>query len=188
MSKKHGRLPMNLPNTITMIRIAMIPFCVILLTGNLGCRIAAALLFAVASFTDHLDGHLARKRNEITDFGKFMDPIADKLLVLMPLIYLIREGSSMDVFAIMMMVAREIVVSGFRLVACSRGCVIAAAGSGKLKTVVQMIAVLMLILNFGNEIWNTIGWAMIWVATVLSVYSGVEILVRNRHILEVNEK
>ena len=117
---------MNLPNRLTLLRIAMIPLYLALLTGSAGCRIGAALVFAAASITDFFDGRIARSRNLITDFGKFMDPIADKLLVLMPFIYFcaIEPFGTADVWPVMLMVAREIVVSGLRLVASAHGSVI----------------------------------------------------------------
>lgn len=170
---------MNLPNRITLARIAMIPLVLLLMA--LTWRIPAGIVFILAALTDQLDGYLARKRGEITDFGKFMDPIADKLLVLLPMIYLCREGGALDAWAVLIMVAREIVVGGFRLVAVTKGVVIAAGVSGKIKTIVQMVAAGTLILGMD------FGWYIAWVGALLSAYSGAEILIKNRRVLEEGE-
>jgi CDP-diacylglycerol--glycerol-3-phosphate 3-phosphatidyltransferase len=172
-------LPLNLPNRITVARILMIPLCLLFMALDTPAATwLAAAVFAVASFTDYIDGYLASKRGEVTDFGKFMDPIADKLLVLLPMILLCSRRGPSDIWAPLLMVAREIIVSGFRLVAVTRGTVIAAGPSGKAKTVVQIIAVLALTLKLPFAGYIT------WLAAVLSVYSGAEILLRNRRILE----
>lgn len=173
------KLPMNLPNKITLIRIALIPFFLVLMgiEGNV-FRWLGVILFSVAALTDMLDGELARRRNEVTDFGKFMDPIADKLLVLLPMILLTHAGPMHQVWAVMLMVAREIIVSGFRLVAVNKGSVIAAAKSGKIKTTVQVVAVILLTLGSAAAPY------CLWVAALLSVYSGGELLLKNIHILE----
>ncbi|MDR0929141.1 MAG: CDP-diacylglycerol--glycerol-3-phosphate 3-phosphatidyltransferase [Oscillospiraceae bacterium] len=175
-----NKLPMNLPNRITIARMLLIPLYLLLLALNTtGWRIAAALVFLVASLTDWVDGAIARRRGLVTDFGKFMDPIADKLLVLLPFIFLCRDAALGGVWAVMLMVAREIAVGGFRMVAAGKGAVIAAAQSGKVKTVVQIIAVLALTLGL-----SAIGWLIAWAGAALSVYSGVEILMKNRRVLE----
>lgn len=175
-----NKLPMNLPNKITIARILLIPLYLALLV--LGFRWAATLVFAIAAGTDWLDGRIARKYGMVTNFGKFMDPIADKLLALLPMIYFAVDGSMGAVWAVMIMVAREIIISGFRLVAVTRGTVIAAGWSGKIKTTVQLLAVLLLTLGFPRE-----GWWVAWIATALSVYSGFEIIVKNIHTLEEPE-
>ena len=177
MSK--SKLPMNLPNRITLARVALLPVYFVLLSLNPGARNwPAALVFAIAAISDFVDGSIARKRGLVTDFGKFMDPIADKLLVLLPFIYLLPSGGPLDVWAVLIMVARELVVSGFRLVAAGKKVVIAADWSGKIKTIAQMIAVLLLTLGFA---W---GWPVAWGAAFLSAFSGAEILIRNRRVLE----
>lgn len=176
------RKPMNLPNRITMIRMLLIPVFLVFMSieGTATMWIAAAI-FSIAAVTDMLDGMLARRRNEVTDFGKFMDPIADKLLVLMPMMLQAAKGGEHLSWAVMLMVAREIIVSGFRLVAVRKGKVIAAGITGKVKTIVQMAAVLLLTLNV------PLSGVVIWVATALSIYSGVEILWKNRSFLEETE-
>lgn len=179
-----SKLPMNLPNRITIGRILLIPVYLLLLAWiPWEVNWPAAIVFAIASGTDWLDGQIARKRGLVTDFGKFMDPIADKLLVLLPMIYLSAAGGLIDVWAVMIMVAREIIVSGFRLIAVRKADnVIAAGWAGKIKTTVQMVAVLLLTLGF-----HQIGWWAAWIATALSVYSGVQILYHNRAVLEETE-
>lgn len=174
------KLPMNLPNKITLARIAMIPVYLVLMAINAPWSTwVAAVVFAIASLTDMLDGMIARKYGLVTDFGKFMDPIADKLLVLLPFILLVtKTGGTIDVWAVIIMVAREITVSGFRLIAVRRDIVIAADWSGKLKTTLQILSVLMLTLGIQQ------GWYVAWAAAVLSAYSGIEIIVRNRSVLE----
>ncbi|MDR0898245.1 MAG: CDP-diacylglycerol--glycerol-3-phosphate 3-phosphatidyltransferase [Oscillospiraceae bacterium] len=175
-----NKLPMNLPNRITIARMLLIPLVLLLLAlESIGFRIAAAAVFALASLTDWVDGAIARKRGLVTDFGKFMDPIADKLLVLLPFIWFCRDAAMGGVWAVMLMVAREIAVGGFRMVAAGKGAVIAAGQSGKIKTVVQIIAVLALMLGL-----SSLGWLIAWVAAALSAVSGVEIFLKNRRVLE----
>ena len=190
---KKSKLPMNLPNRLTMLRIAMIPVYLLLLTGGNWCRFAAGLVFAAASITDYFDGKIARERNLITDFGKFMDPIADKLLVLLPFMYFCATEpfGLADVWPVMLMVAREIIVSGFRLVASTKGKVIAADKFGKVKTATQMVTVITMtlrpIIESAIPWFGKIPWALLWLCGVLSVYSGAEMIRKNLHILEVEE-
>ena len=190
---KKNKLPMNLPNRLTMLRIAMIPVYLLLLTGGNWCRFAAGLVFAAASITDYFDGRIARERSLITDFGKFMDPIADKLLVLLPFMYFCATEpfGVADVWPVMLMVAREIIVSGFRLVASTKGKVIAADKFGKVKTATQMVTVITMtlrpIIESAIPWFGKIPWALLWLCGVLSVYSGAEMIRKNLHILEVEE-
>ena len=190
---KKSKLPMNLPNRLTMLRIAMIPVYLLLLTGGNWCRFAAGLVFAAASITDYFDGKIARERNLITDFGKFMDPIADKLLVLLPFMYFCATEpfGVADVWPVMLMVAREIIVSGFRLVASTKGKVISADKFGKVKTATQMVTVITMtlrpIIESAIPWFGKIPWALLWLCGVLSVYSGAEMIRKNLHILEVEE-
>ncbi|MCL1795325.1 MAG: CDP-diacylglycerol--glycerol-3-phosphate 3-phosphatidyltransferase [Clostridia bacterium] len=173
------KLPMNLPNRITLSRIVLVPaLLALMMAEGAWCRVAAAAVFAIAATTDFVDGQLARRRKEVTDFGKFMDPIADKMLALLPLIVLCWQRADVSVVAVLIMVAREIIISGFRLVAVGRGSVIAAGRSGKAKTLVQLSAVLLLILRLPYAYYAA------WLAAALSAYSGLEILVKNRDILE----
>lgn len=174
------KIPLNLPNKITLGRILLIPLYLLLMAlVDLPANWPAAIVFLIAAGSDWVDGYIARKHDMITDFGKFMDPIADKLLVLLPMIYFSGIGGAIDVWAVMLIAAREIVVSGFRLVAVTKGTVIAAGWTGKVKTSVQMLAVLLLTLGL-----DTAGWWTTWIAALLTLYSGAEILYRNRHVLE----
>ena len=190
---KKNKLPMNLPNRLTMVRIVMIPVYLLLLTGGNWCRFAAGLVFAAASITDYFDGKIARERSLITDFGKFMDPIADKLLVLLPFLYFCATEpfGVADVWPVILMVAREIIVSGFRLVASTKGKVIAADKFGKVKTATQMVTVITMTLRPIIESvipwFGKIPWALLWLCGVLSVYSSAEMIRKNLHILEVEE-
>ena len=172
------KIPMNLPNRITILRILLIPvFLVLISIPGTVFRLIAAAVFLLAAATDMADGALARSRGEVTDFGKFIDPIADKLLVLMPMILLTANGDMWRVWAVMLMVAREMIVSGFRLVAAAKGVVIAAGWSGKIKTIVQMGAVVWVTLQVPFSVYA------LWAAASLSLYSGVVIIVKNRDLL-----
>ena len=141
----------NLPNKLTIMRAVMVPFFVAALLWKDGAvfslRIIALVLFCAASFTDYLDGHIARKYNLVTNFGKFMDPLADKLLVCSALICMVQLGQ-LPAWIVIIIIAREFIISGFRLVASDQGVVIAASMWGKSKTVSQMITIILLILNF----------------------------------------
>lgn len=176
-----SKLPMNLPNKLTLLRIFIIPlyFIALVIDPN-SIKWGAFLLFCIASVTDWFDGRIARNRNEVTNFGKFMDPIADKLLVLLPMVYFSAVPGTLSVWATIIMVAREIVVSGFRLVAVTtKGNIISAGWTGKIKTSVQMLCVLLLTLGM-----NAFGGIAGWIAAILSLSSGAEIIVKNRSVLE----
>ena len=178
---------MNLPNKLTILRICLIPFFVLCVKmPSTGMQIAAVAIYVSAGATDALDGRIARSRNLITDFGKFMDPIADKLLVMSALIVLTAQGRMPDWVCIVML-AREFLVSGFRLVAVENGVVIAAGPLGKLKTVFQMLATLALmllapaegapILGPGGVVFANV---LMYIALALTVVSGADYLWRNR--------
>ena len=141
---------MNLPNKLTILRVIMIPFFVLALLYNGGenqtLRYVAAAIFIIASLTDMLDGKIARKYNLVTNFGKFMDPLADKLLVCSALICLV-ELKELPAWMVIVIISREFIISGFRLVASDNGVVIAASYWGKFKTTFQMTAVILLIFN-----------------------------------------
>lgn len=176
---------MNLPNKLTVLRVCMVPiFVIFMLWENLGTtgRYIAALIFILASMTDWLDGYLARKNNLVTDFGKFMDPIADKLLVCSAMICLVEQGMLAS-WMVIVIIGREFIISGFRLVASDKGTVIAASYWGKFKTVFQMIMVIMLILNLGG-VWNTIAQVITWIALILTVVSLVDYLKKNWNVLD----
>lgn len=176
---------MNLPNKLTMLRVILIPFFVFFLltdyVGEAGKWIALGI-FAAASLTDMLDGKIARKRNLITNFGKFMDPIADKLLVCSALIAFVQLGL-LPAWIVIILIAREFIVSGFRLVASDSGIVLAAGWWGKFKTAFQMIMCIMLIINFDYKAVNIIEQALIYISLALSVISMVDYIVRNRKVI-----
>ncbi|MCL2865500.1 MAG: CDP-diacylglycerol--glycerol-3-phosphate 3-phosphatidyltransferase [Lachnospiraceae bacterium] len=175
---------MNLPNKLTVLRVIMIPFFVFFmltdLFGGVGKWIALAL-FCIASFTDYLDGHIARKNNLITNFGKFMDPLADKLLVCAAMICLIELGL-LSSWIVVIIISREFIISGFRLVASDSGIVIAASYWGKFKTVFQMIMIIVLIADLGG-VFNIIGQISVWIALVLTVVSLLDYVIKNKQVL-----
>ena len=178
---------MNLPNKLTLLRVCMIPFFVIFARMSpFWAQCVAVGIYALACITDALDGHIARSRRLITDFGKFMDPIADKLLVMSALIVLTAQRRMPDWVCILML-AREFLVSGFRLVAVENGRVIAAGPLGKVKTVFQMLATIALMLLVPVEGQPLLGQAgeifaraLMYVALVLTVVSGADYILRNK--------
>ena len=175
---------MNLPNKLTVLRVCMVPvFVVFMLWNGFGTasKYVAAAIFILASMTDWLDGYLARKNNLVTDFGKFMDPIADKLLVCSALICLVEKGA-LAAWIVILIIGREFIISGFRLVASDKGVVIAASYWGKFKTVSQMLMVILLILDLGGA-FNVVAQVLIWIAVILTVVSLVDYLVKNRSVL-----
>lgn len=182
---------MNLPNILTIVRICLIPVFVALYMANVPAwYLWAGIIFVVASFTDWLDGYLARKWKQVTNFGKFMDPIADKLLVMAALLLLLDAGMLGDpawaLLSVLIILAREFIISGFRLVAVEKGVVIAADKSGKLKTATQMIAVILLLFNgllFGDA-GKLIGLVLLYASVVISVYSCFEYIIKNREVLK----
>ncbi|MBR6767288.1 MAG: CDP-diacylglycerol--glycerol-3-phosphate 3-phosphatidyltransferase [Clostridia bacterium] len=179
---------MNLPNKLSMLRICMIPFFVAFaMMGAFWAQLLAVIIYIVACITDALDGHIARSQGLVTNFGKFMDPIADKLLVMSALIILVSQGR-MPAWVCILMLAREFLISGFRLVAAETGKVIAAGSLGKLKTIFQMVSTIALLLlvpvNGSAAILGKLGIvvsnALMYIALVLTVVSGVDYILRNR--------
>ena len=181
---------MNLPNKLTMLRILLVPFFVVFVYFEKYpvCQVLALVLFISASITDLLDGRIARSRNLVTDFGKFMDPIADKLLVMSAFVMLV-EQQRMPGWVCILMLAREFIVSGFRLVASGKGKVIAAGIWGKLKTITQMIAIPLLLLNnwpFSLLSFNLpMDTIFLWIALVMTVVSGTEYIVKNKQLFSM---
>jgi len=175
---------MNLPNKLTILRIILIPFFVValLLDGgqNQTYRYIATVIFVIASLTDLLDGKIARKYGLVTNFGKFMDPLADKLLVCSALICLIELGQ-LPSWMVIIIISREFIISGFRLVASDNGVVIAASYWGKFKTTFQMISVVLLILNI--QALTLITNICVWVALILTIVSLVDYIAKNHKIL-----
>lgn len=189
---------MNLPNKLTIIRIILIPvFVAVFYLPIIPCNyIISAAIFALAAFTDFLDGHIARKYNLVTDLGKFLDPIADKVLVstaliimLMPAVGELAILPAYSAIAIALILGRELIVSGFRMVAASKGAVLAADWSGKVKTFVTDVAIVVLLVGADLmpqlfSVINIVGLVLLGVATILTIYSGIECVVKNRKVLE----
>ncbi|MCR5426422.1 MAG: CDP-diacylglycerol--glycerol-3-phosphate 3-phosphatidyltransferase [Lachnospiraceae bacterium] len=185
----------NVPNILTMIRVILIiPFVILLLGGNAGLFgpdvtvpcIWADVIFIVASLTDLFDGKIARKYNLVTNFGKFMDPLADKLLVCSALICLV-EMSRIPAWMVILIIAREFIISGFRLVASDAGVVIAASYWGKFKTTFQMVAVIGLILQPLLLSWGLpllVLQILLWIALILTVISLIDYLVKNWSVMQ----
>ena len=175
---------MNLPNKLTILRVILIPFFVVFrlfdITGAADKWIAL-VIFCVASLTDMLDGKIARKYNLVTNFGKFMDPLADKLLVCTALICL-TSMNRLNVIVVLVIIAREFIISGFRLVASDNGIVIAASYWGKFKTVSQMALIIVLIMDLGG-VWNVVGTVLTWVALFLTVVSLIDYIAKNKQVL-----
>jgi len=175
---------MNLPNKLTLLRIIMIPvFIIVLMTGH---YYISAVIFILASFTDFLDGYIARKYNLVTNFGKIMDPLADKMLVVSALICLVELGDVAG-WMVIVILAREFTITGLRTVAAAQGIVIAAGWSGKIKTVLQMIAVPALLLQ--NWPFSLIGFPfatiMLWAAVIMTIVSGAEYIIRNKSVFSM---
>ncbi len=187
IEQKKGMIPkMNLPNKLTILRILMVPFFVFfMLTDFAGgaSKYIALAIFVAASLTDTLDGYLARKNNLVTDFGKFMDPLADKLLVCSALICMVETGQ-LPAWVVIIIIAREFMISGFRLVASDNGVVIAASYWGKIKTVVQMLMIIFLILNLPYFWYQVICLILIWLALALTVISLVDYIRKNADVLK----
>ncbi len=175
---------MNLPNKLTLFRIFLIPIFVIVMMINIPSKfLIACIIFIAASVTDAMDGHIARKYNLITDFGKFMDPLADKLLVISALTTMIEYGL-VESWMVIIIVARELTVSILRAIASADGKVIAASSGGKLKTISQMIAIVLLLLgeHTSSMLLINIGKISILIATLLTLYSGWEYLYKNKNL------
>lgn len=178
-------MPMNLPNKLTIVRIIMIPFFVFFLLTDFvaGSKWIATVLFCAASLTDLLDGHIARKYNLVTNFGKFMDPLADKLLVCSALICLIALDR-IPAWIVIVIISREFIISGFRLIAADNGVVIAASYWGKFKTASQMVTVILLVLNIQNTVFTVLGTVFIYISLVLTVVSLIDYIAKNKEVLK----
>lgn len=180
MTAKEWRLKMNLPNKITMIRVILIPFFVFFMLTDFVpySNVIAVAIFIVASLTDTLDGYLARKYELVSNFGKFMDPLADKLLVCSALIALVDLGKLAG-WIVIVIIAREFIISGFRLVASDNGVVIAASYWGKFKTTFQMIMIILLVLDLPFKYMNIINMAVVYIALALTVISLIDYIAKN---------
>ncbi len=177
---------MNLPNKLTIIRVAMIPFFVFFLLWD-GMKpvsdYIALVIFVSASLTDYFDGKIARKYGLVTDFGKFMDPLADKLLVCSALICFV-ELSKLDAWIVVVIISREFIISGFRLVAADNGVVIAASIYGKFKTVTQMTMIIMLLIDIDWEFYHILTNIVIYLALIMTVVSLADYLYKNRGVMQ----
>ena len=173
---------MNLPNKLTMFRVILIPFFVVFLLVDITSydKWIALAIFVIASLTDLLDGKIARKYNLVTNFGKFMDPLADKLLVCSALICLI-ELAKIPSWIVIVIIAREFIISGFRLVASDNGVVIAASYWGKFKTTFQMIMICLMIADI--EALKLLTTITMWVAVALTVVSLADYLIKNKDVM-----
>ena len=171
---------MNLANKLTLLRVLMIPaFLGVLYWGGPNSEYIALAIFVIASLTDFLDGYIARSRGLVTDFGKFMDPLADKVLVTTAMLWFVQTGV-MPAWAVAVVIFREFAISGIRLIAAERGRVIAAAWSGKIKTAATMVFLMLMFLPLPGRV-DTLG---VWVIVVTTVYSGLEYLVKNKDVID----
>ena len=176
-------MKMNIANKLTILRIIMIPLFIYLLLE--GYSVLALITFSIASFTDFLDGYLARKYNLITNFGKFMDPLADKLLVTSALVCFVQLGM-LNAWVVIIILSREFIVSIFRAIAAVDGLVIAASWWGKSKTISQMIMVIVLLLNnYPFELIHLpVDTILIYIATILTIVSGYDYIVKNKQVFK----
>lgn len=192
---------MNLPNKITLARIFLVPlimvfllikfdFGEIMIAGKITTysELIATIIFIIAASTDGLDGYIARKRKLVTNLGKFLDPLADKLLVTAALISLV-EMQRLPAWIAIVIISREFAVTGLRLVAAAEGNVIAASKLGKLKTVTQIVAIVLLMLNnFPFSYFNiAVDQWMIWIAVLMTILSGVDYFLKNRHVIRITK-
>ena len=183
---------MNLPNKLTIFRVILIVPFVLLLLGSSGdwswfsvpyADYIAVAIFIIASLTDLLDGKIARKYNLVTNFGKFMDPLADKLLVSSAMICLVEMGR-LPAWIVIIIISREFIISGFRLIASDNGIVIAASYWGKFKTTFQMLMVIVLILNIQNTFFQVLGVILTYVALILTIVSLIDYIAKNKDVLK----
>lgn len=175
---------MNLPNRLTLVRVLLIPFFVLFMLVNIcgeADKYIAVSIFAVASITDMLDGKIARKYNLVTNFGKFMDPLADKLLVCSAMICLI--GKVLPAWVVIIIISRELIISGFRTIAADNGVVIAASWWGKYKTVSQMTMIILLIVDFQFKWFLYLEYAFVYIALALTLVSLIDYIAKNINII-----
>lgn len=181
---------MNLPNKLTLLRVVLVPvFMAFMTIDALWAHIAGLAVFCVASLTDMLDGQIARKRKLVTTFGKFADPLADKMLTTAAFLIFMYKGI-IDPWPVFIILAREFAVSGIRLVAAAEGEVIAASFWGKIKTVTQMLSIiagilLMCIIAIPENVSNTITCLLVWLSVIFTIVSGAEYIIKNRKLLKL---
>lgn len=170
---------MNIANKLTVIRMGMVPIFIISMEVWGLNNIIPFVVFTIAAFTDFLDGYLARKYNLVTVFGKFLDPVADKLLTLSAFIMLI-YSANLPAWGVCIIVAREVAITGFRIIAASSGVTIAASTFGKIKTVTQFLSIILLLLGLN------LGRYMFYLAVLFTLISGVEYLIKNKDVLDLD--
>lgn len=178
---------MNVPNRLTILRVAMIPlFVIAMLCEQLPYSdYIAGGLFIAACITDFFDGYLARKYNQVTTFGKFMDPLADKLLVCAALIcFLADPKTNMPAWVVIIIISREFIISGFRLVAAEKGVTIAASYWGKVKTFVQMAMSIVLVFHFEAAVFRIVESILIYASVILTIISLVDYIYKNRGVMK----
>lgn len=179
---------MNLPNKLTLFRVLLIPVFVVVLIFNKELNLPldtakyiAVAIFVIASCTDAIDGYIARKYNMITNFGKFMDPLADKLLVTSAMISMIGLEANviMPSWVVVIVIAREFIITGFRLVAAEKKIVIAAGFWGKIKTITQMVMITVVLLDFGGDFFWWLGNILIWLSVIFTIISAADYIFKN---------
>ena len=188
--KMKGMNYMTTANKLTILRVILVPvFMAFLMMEPMWCQIAALLIFIIASATDGIDGYIARHYNQITTFGKFMDPLADKMLTTAAFLVLLEHGRVSSI-AVMIVLAREFMVAGIRMLAGADGNVIAASMLGKIKTVSQMVAIIAAIILMNPifadvpETAQFITDILVWISTAITVISGIDYLIKNKYILQ----
>ena len=177
---------MTLPNILTCLRVLLIPvFMVLAYQENMPCDIAALIVYVVACLTDYVDGNLARKNNQVTNFGKFMDPVADKLLVMAALLLFVEDGT-IAAWMVAIILGREFIVSALRMVAASEGLVIAANMWGKAKTMITMITLIFLLCPIGPVMLGPVSLQdiMIWITVIITAVSGVTYITDNFSVIK----
>ena len=177
---------MNTANKLTLCRVVMIPIFIVLLYLEFAGHLWVALaVFILASVTDFVDGYVARHYDQVTDFGKFMDPLADKLLVCAALIcFLADPQANMPAWVVIIIISREFIISGFRLVAAEKGVTIAASYWGKVKTFVQMAMSIFLVFHFQAEVFRIIESILIYASVILTIISLVDYIYKNRGVMK----
>lgn len=181
---------MNLANKITIFRVFLIPFFMIVLYSNLEySNYLAGIIFVFAALTDTLDGYIARSKNMVTTFGKFIDPLADKILVSSALISLVDLGK-IPGWVVVLIIAREFTITGFRIIAASEGITIAASSLGKIKTITQLVAITALLIdNFPFSLINfPFDMILLYVSLFFTILSGIDYIYKNRQALKIGEK
>jgi CDP-diacylglycerol--glycerol-3-phosphate 3-phosphatidyltransferase len=179
---------MNLANKLTLLRIVLVPVFLIFISFNTPIALAiSTLIFIVAAITDQLDGYIARRRNQVTRFGKFMDPLADKLLVTSALVALV-QYNIIPTWIAMIIIGREFAVTGLRSIAAAEGIVIAASWWGKIKTVTQMVTIIayLITLFFESAFIENIAYISLIVATITTLISGIDYFIKNKNAISTN--